>query len=133
MCKCTPNIKSPFCGGPGCESPGSEFRVVYSALEAEHVFRNRPHIGIVLCLKCGSDGGPWKFCTDVADALGFYNSPNPGPTPDEWDVLWHWHHDEKHRCAERQEYADAQHHKERQAAIRPLTTFGRPTAAKEAS
>ncbi len=41
----------------------------------------------------------------------------------EWDALWSWHNDEQHRCAGREEYSDAQWHKERQSIILPFTSF----------
>jgi hypothetical protein len=43
----------------------------------------------------------------------------------EWDAIWSWHNDQEHECARKQEYGDAQWHKERQEQLRPHTTFGK--------
>ena len=29
MCKCTPELKTPFCGNPGCESPPQKLEVAH--------------------------------------------------------------------------------------------------------
>jgi hypothetical protein len=37
MCKCTPNIKTPFCGKPGCEMPPQKPRQAATPDEAEQL------------------------------------------------------------------------------------------------
>jgi hypothetical protein len=118
-------IKTPFCGRPGCEGPGFDVRVAYSAFEAEKVFLNKPGIGCILCLRTSDCGGSWKFCTSAADAAEFYRMAAPGPTTAEWDTLWSWHFDRQHEASNKEDYAEAQHHKQRAAEIRPLTSFGK--------
>lgn len=80
MCKCTPTMRTPFCGRPGCEGSGSTFRTVFTSSEAEHVFRNNPGLNIILCLK---RSGSWNFCASAADAIAFYH-PQVSAL-DKWD------------------------------------------------
>lgn len=34
MCKCTPNLRTPFCGKPGCQWPGEALRWFNGHIEA---------------------------------------------------------------------------------------------------
>ena len=41
----------------------------------------------------------------------------------EWDALWSWHHDQEFNRVNRQDYGEAEWHKERQRQILPFTSF----------
>jgi hypothetical protein len=60
MCRCTPEIRTPFCGKPGCESP-SQTAAVIDILDARRA--REPHLsGPARCLACHHD---WEAVAPV--------------------------------------------------------------------
>lgn len=78
MCQCTPSIKTPFCGKPGCEWPKrdpAELEVVIDRLEAA-LGANRD-LDYYIAEAVGRENiramqgtfAPWKFTADLGAAL----------------------------------------------------------------
>jgi hypothetical protein len=132
MCKCTPDIRTPWCGRPGCKEP------VVVAIDPDNLIIHSMHWSrCIVCAAVAWKGeGPMQH--EEGCALGG-NPPKrePALTPDEWDALSLYHNDQEHECVRRQEYLQANIHKNRHEQIKPFTSYSRAQArkvvAKEAS
>jgi hypothetical protein len=126
MCKCTPDIRTPWCGRPGCKEP------VVVAIDPDKLIIHTAQYSH--CLACGAWGWNTEGALEHSDECPLGDIPpkrEPALTPDEWDALSLYHNDQEHECIRRQEYLQANIHKNRQAQIKPFTSYGRALAAKE--
>ncbi len=130
MCKCTPVMRTPWCGRPGCRKPETisidpDKLVVRTGRSAELSAGGAEEYR---CIMCDASG-----CGAVIHNAGCVHHPDYKPPigliAGEWDALWSWHNDRQYEAAGKEEYAEAQWHKERAEVIRPLTTFGKKEVA----
>lgn len=90
MCKCTPEVRTPFCGKPGCEPPAN---VVQLDREREN---RTPHLaGRARCIACGhmwaavAPVGTWQLeCPTCKTLRGVWFAPCIGS---EGEPFWACH------------------------------------------
>lgn len=79
MCKCTPNIRTPFCGKPGCEWPPQE-KARPSIAELEHILQDKdaPQVDITPSGEVVMKG----LRHEIEQAINRVSAENGSNTPD---------------------------------------------------
>lgn len=60
MCKCTPRIKTPFCGRPGCEWPGGVMPNMTPDRVASNTLAEQSRPSVLFRPTLSQDGNKWR-------------------------------------------------------------------------